>query len=160
MAAEGRVASLQRSDGGVPKVAVAEARVTQLGLEGDRQAHPGIHGGPERALCLFSLERIAALQAEGHPIAPGTTGENVTVAGVDWELFVPGSRWRLGPEVVIEVTRYTTPCKTIAGSFAGGDFNRIHHAQQPGWSRVYARVLQEGVVRSGDPVVPLPSGDA
>lgn len=155
MGAEGRVVSLNVSQGGVPKLPVPEARVTRLGMEGDRQAHPDIHGGPERALCLFSAEVIAALQAEGHPIAPGTAGENVTVAGLDWAEVRPGSRWRLGAEVEIEVTRPTTPCKTIRESFRGGEFNRIHHAQHPGESRVYARVLREGSVRVGDPVVPL-----
>lgn len=152
MAGEGRIVSLNVSQGGVPKRPVIEARVTRLGMEGDRQAHPDVHGGPERALCLFSAEVIAALQAEGHPIAPGTTGENVTIAGLDWAELAPGTRWRLGAEVEIEITRPTTPCKTIAGSFAHGDFNRIHHVRYPGWSRVYARVLREGVVRAGDPV--------
>ncbi len=155
MRAEGRVVSLNVSPGGVPKLPVAAARVTVLGMEGDRQAHPGVHGGPERALCLFSAEVIAALAGEGHPVGPGTTGENVTVAGLDWGQMAPGTRWRLGGEVEIEVTRPTTPCKTIRGSFRDGDFNRIHHALHPGESRVYARVLREGVVRVGDPVVPL-----
>lgn len=155
MGAEGRVVSLNVSPGGVPKLPVPAARVTQLGMEGDRQAHPDIHGGPERALCLFSADVIAGLQAEGHPIAPGTAGENVTIAGLDWALVQPGTRWRLGGEVEIEVTRPTTPCKTIRGSFRDGEFNRIHHALHPGESRVYARVLREGTVRVGDPVVPL-----
>ncbi|PFG72923.1 MOSC domain-containing protein [Tepidiforma thermophila] len=152
LAGKGTVVSLNVSQGGVPKLPVAEAQVTRLGMEGDRQANPNVHGGPERALCLFSADLIAALQAEGHPIAPGTTGENVTIAGLDWAEVAPGTRWRLGGEVEIEITQPTTPCKTIAASFAGGDFNRIHHARFPGWSRVYARVLREGVVRTGDPV--------
>ena len=42
-------------------------------------ASPIFHGGPERALCLFSLERILELQAEGHPIFPGAAGENITI---------------------------------------------------------------------------------
>lgn len=158
MAAEGRIVSLNVSDGGVPKWPIAEARVTFLGLEGDRQANPEVHGGPERALCLFSAEVIAALQAGGHPIAPGTTGENVTVAGLDWGRMVPGSRWQLGEWVEIEITRPTTPCRTIRGSFRGGDFNRIHHALRPAESRVYARVLREGTVRVGDRVRELGPG--
>ncbi|GIW13735.1 MAG: sulfurase [Tepidiforma sp.] len=152
MGAEGRVVSLNVSNGGVPKLPVAEARVTRLGMEGDRQANPDVHGGPERALCLFSAEILARLQAEGHPIGPGTTGENVTIAGIDWGRMVPGSRWRLGDEVEIEITRPTTPCKTIRGSFRDGEFNRIHHALHPGESRVYARVLREGLLRAGDRV--------
>ena len=50
-----RIVQLSRSQGGVPKYAVTEAYVGELGLDGDRQAHPKIHGGPECALCLCSL---------------------------------------------------------------------------------------------------------
>ena len=52
------------------------------GLEGDRQRDLRFHGGPLRAVSLYSLELIEALQAEGHPIAPGAMGENLTMAGV------------------------------------------------------------------------------
>ncbi|GBD24484.1 hypothetical protein HRbin29_02162 [bacterium HR29] len=148
----GRITQINVSPGGVPKLPVSEARVGPLGIEGDGHNDTENHGGPERALCLYSLERIEALRREGHPIAPGSAGENVTISGLDWDRVRPGSRLRLGSSVLVEVTRFTTPCKTIRGSFLGGDFNRIHHALHPGWSRVYARVLQGGVIRPGDAV--------
>lgn len=75
---------LNMSAGGVPKTAVRRATVTELGLSGDKQLDLKHHGGPMRALCLYSLERILALQADGHPIFPGSIGENITVAGLDW----------------------------------------------------------------------------
>jgi MOSC domain-containing protein YiiM len=78
----GTIIQISVSQGGVPKLAVPQAHVTPLGLEGDRQAHPEIHGGPNRAVCLWSLEVITALQQEGHPIAPGCAGENITLAGL------------------------------------------------------------------------------
>lgn len=146
------------SRGGVPKLPVAEGVVTELGIEGDGHGNPDVHGGPERALCLFSIERIEAMAAEGHPIAAGSTGENITLRGIDWDLVVPGSRLRLGRDVVVEVTRYTTPCKTNARWFIGGDINRMHQNLFPGFSRVYARVLAGGVVRPGDPAELLPPG--
>jgi MOSC domain-containing protein YiiM len=146
-----RVHSLNLSDGGVPKAPVREAAVGAAGLAGDRQRNRKYHGGPDRALCLYSAERIAALQAEGHPIEVGSTGENVTVAGLDWAVVVPGLRLALGA-VGVEVTAFTTPCRTIGRSFAGGRTGRVSHRRHPGWSRVYARVLAPGVVRVGDPV--------
>jgi len=76
---EGRIFQLNISPGGVPKLPLREAMVGELGLEGDGHSFPDIHGGPERALCLFSLERILELQAEGHPIFPGAAGENITI---------------------------------------------------------------------------------
>ena len=63
---QARIFQLNCSPGGLPKLAVREAVVTQLGLIGDDHKFPEIHGGPERALCLFSLDRIIELQAEGH----------------------------------------------------------------------------------------------
>jgi MOSC domain-containing protein YiiM len=153
-ATRGRVAQLAISPGGVPKLPVAESVVDSLGLAGDRHRGSG-HGGPERAVCLYSLEVIERLQAEGHPIAPGTAGENVTVTGLDWALVVPGSLLRLGAEVLLEVTRYTTPCLNIAPSFLQGKFARILHADHPGESRVYARVLETGSLQVGDDVTVL-----
>ena len=155
------VASLNVSQGGVPKRPVAEAHIDVAGMSDDCQRNLKYHGGPDRALCLFSLERIEALAAEGHPIGVGTTGENVTVAGLDWSQVVPGVRLRLGDAVLAEVTAFTKPCRTIQGSFAGRRTGRISQRTHPGWSRVYARVAAGGVVRVGDPVVLLPAaGDA
>ena len=84
------------SPGGVPKLPVRSAEVTALELVGDAHNNNVVHGGPTRAVCLYSLERILALQAEGHPIFPGATGENVTLAGVDWDAVVPGVRLQAG----------------------------------------------------------------
>jgi MOSC domain-containing protein YiiM len=147
-----RIHQINLSDGGVPKLPVHEAEVTPLGLVGDRQANTKHHGGPKRALCLYALERITALQGEGHPISPGSTGENLTLAGLDWTQVIPGTRLLLGDKVVIEITKYTLPCVKIAGSFAGGDADRIAQEQHPGWARVYAKVLVPGRLHTGDNV--------
>jgi MOSC domain-containing protein YiiM len=146
----GRVASLNVSDGGVPKRAVAEVVVGADGLAGDRQRNLKYHGGPRRAVCLWALERIEALQGEGHPVTVGSTGENVTLAGLDWERVVPGALLRLGDAVELEITSYTVPCRTIGGSFAWRRTGRISQKTHPGWSRVYAAVRRGGVVRVGD----------
>jgi MOSC domain-containing protein YiiM len=148
----GRVISVNLSNGGVPKSRVSGARVSQSGLVRDAQNDKKHHGGPERAICLYALERIRALQAEGHPINVGTVGENVTVEGIDWDVVVPGVRVRVGDQVMLEVMSFTNPCKTIKASFIDGEFVRIAQRLHPGWSRVYARVISEGQINSGDPV--------
>ena len=148
----GTIVQISSSKGGVPKLPMLEAVIGELGIEGDAVANPDIHGGPERAVCLYSAERIEALVAEGHPIAPGTAGENITIRGIDWDRVVPETRLRLGDEVVLEITRYTTPCTTIRGSFKDRDSNRIHQELHAGWSRVYAKVVTGGTVRPGDKV--------
>jgi len=152
----GTIASINISGGGVPKRRVTDAKVLLLGLQGDEQDDKVHHGGPERAVCIFSLDRLRALQAEGHPIEPGTAGENLTVEGIPWESVMPGVRLKVGPEVLLEVTSFTSPCKTIRRSFIDGRFVRISQKVHPGWSRVYARVIAEGDVRLGDKIEILP----
>lgn len=157
MTTRATIAQINVSPGGVPKLPVPSARVTELGLEGDAHRELEHHGGPERALCLFALEQIRALQAEGHSISPGTIGENLTVEGLDWERVTPGARLELGDAVVIEVTRYTSPCLTIKKSFRDGDYSRVSQKKHPGSSRVYARVIRTGAIKQGDPVRHLDS---
>ena len=148
----GVIVQISVSNGGVPKRAVDRAIVWEEGLEGDRQADLRVHGGPTRAVCLYSFEVIEKLRAEGHPIAPGSTGENVTVAALDWSLVVPGVELRLGREVHLEVTAYATPCWKNAQSFRDGAVERMSQSRYPGDSRVYARVLRGGEISVGDPV--------
>jgi MOSC domain-containing protein YiiM len=148
---EGTVAGLFRSGGGVPKLPVDPARIGYRGVEGDRQASRQHHGRVWQALCLYSADVVETLAAEGHPIAPGRTGENVSIRGVDWAGVRPGLLLRIG-EVLAEVTAYTTPCTKNAQWFADRDFHRIDHSLHPGWSRAYAAVLEDGVVRVGDQV--------
>ena len=155
----GILVSINTSKGGVPKRRVGDARVSRLGLQSDAQDDEKNHGGPERAVCVYSLDKIRALQQEGHPIDVGTAGENVTVEGIDWGLVVPGARIRLGEEVLLEVAAFTVPCKTIMASFIDGKFVRISERLHPGWSRVYARVLTEGEIRFGDHVEVTPATD-
>lgn len=157
--AEGRIEQLSVSGGGVPKRAVSEAVVNAFGLTRDRQRDRRHHGGKERAVCLWSAEVIDALRAGGHEIRAGAAGENVTVRGLDWRRIVPGARLRLGDQVIVEVTSYAAPCKTIAHCFRDGDFNRINQQVSAGRSRVYARVAREGVMRPGDQVL-LEADDA
>lgn len=140
------------SDGGVPKLPVLEAKVSEQGLDGDRQCNLKFHGGPDRAVCLYSLELIERLQDEGHPIDPGATGENLTLSGLNWDQVYPGVRLRIGPELQLEVTSYTTPCHHNGRWFRDEDFSRIAQKLNPGWSRVYAKVLRGGIVRPGDVV--------
>jgi MOSC domain-containing protein YiiM len=149
---QAHVFQINVSNGGVPKLPVHAATVTSLGLEGDHQNDREHHGGPDKALCLYSLERILALQAEGHPIFGGSTGENLTLSGLDWAQLAPGARLSLGEEVAIEVTSYASPCPKIASSFAGGQSGRMSQEQHPGWARLYARVLSPGRIRVGDEV--------
>ena len=138
--------------GGVPKLPYPEAEVTFVGIKGGKHNNLEVHGGPLRALCLYSLERIITLQEEGHPIYPGATGENVVLMGINWDKIEPGCRLKLGNTVEIEVTTYTEPCPKIKKAFSEGKISRMAQKNYPGWSRVYAKVLCEGPITIGDKV--------
>lgn len=149
----GRITSLNRSDGGLPKLPVASVEITAAGLIGDRQRNLRYHGGRDRAVCLLAQEIIDDLAAQNHPIRPGSTGENITIAGLDWSAVKPGTRLTLGGTVVLEITSYTAPCKNIATSFLDAETACLDQKKNPGRARLYARVLIPGTVAVGDPVV-------
>lgn len=146
------VHQINTSDGGVPKRPVLEAKITEGGIDGDRQRNLDVHGGPERAICLFSLELIERLQDEGHSIDAGFSGENLTLAGLDWDHLHPGMHLSIGPDVQLELTSYCAPCELNGQWFRNGAFKRISQKKNPGWSRLYAKVLHGGIVRPGDTV--------
>lgn len=153
---DGRVLQVNVSAGGVPKLPVPRAWVGILGVEGDAHREYTVHGGPHQAVCVFGIEAIERLQSEGHPVEPGSVGENLTTSGIEWSLLPVGSRARIGPTLELEVASATTPCRTQTRNFRDGRFSRISIALHPSDSRMYARVLREGAVKAGDTITILP----
>ena len=150
----GSIFAINVSNGGVPKRPQQSAVIRLNGLEGDRQGDLRYHGGPDRAVVVYSLELIHALQSEGHPITPGSIGENLTISGLDWEGLRPGIRLGISG-VVLEITKPASPCRKLTASFAGGQFDRVSDKSHPGWSRLCARVVHEDTVKVNDEVVVL-----
>ena len=98
---------------------------------------------------MFSLEQIKKLKSEGHAIDVGTTGENITIEGIDWPTLEVGTRMMIG-EAMIELSEPTAPCSKIGKSFIDGAFSRIDHELEVGWSRWSASVIEEGGVEVGN----------
>ena len=154
---DGRVLHVNISPGGVPKLPVDEARVGTLGLVGDAHDHDWVHGGPHRAVSLFAIEAIDRVRADGHPgVVPGAAGENLTTEGIELARLPVGARVAVGGEVVLEISGPANPCDVIKGAFVGGKSGRISILLHPDDSRMYARVLREGIVRPNDPIRFLP----
>ena len=146
------VHSINVSSGGVPKSKVESADIMKKGVEGDfNRFRDGRGGNTDRAVCIFSLELIQRLKDEGHPIEIGSTGENLTIRGVEWESLSEGTHLEIG-DVVLELSEPCAPCSKIGESFIGRRFDRVDHDQEYGWSRWLARVLREGRVSVGDSV--------
>lgn len=140
----GTILAVCTGPGGIPKHPVAETRATVNGLVGDKQRYTKIHGGPNRALCLFAIEDYESLRKDGVPCEnPGTFGENVLVQGLDFAALLPGDRLQLGEEVEIELFDVREPCGTLKSLDA-----RFPNLML-GRSGFVCRVLREGLLRPG-----------
>lgn len=150
----GRIVSVNVSPGGVPKRPVPGAWVGQRGLDTDAHAEPEpTHGGPEQAVCLYSVESIARVAADGHQAFPGAFGENLTLEGLELGELRHGDRLEIGAGgLMIELTRRAEPCQTIGHWFVDRRISRISSRVHPEDARWYARVLSEGRVVPGDVV--------
>jgi len=143
--------------GGLPKYAVPQAYIAPLGLEGDRHAHPQIHGGPQKAVLLVSAENLEALAALGFPLAPGALGENLTTRGLDFRQLRIGDRVRAGG-ALLEIAKPRGPCSQL-DIYGPGLAREIYDSRvsagdytSPRWgmSGLYAAVLAPGPVAAGD----------
>lgn len=148
----GRVVGLHvNPQGGVPKHPVKRLEIAFQGCLGDRQNDRKHHGGPQRAVCFMFQELMDELAHRGHPISPGSTGENLLIQGLAHLQVHPGCVIQVG-DVVLEVTGDAKPCKTIGSSFIEGSFHLLSHKKFPGNTRWYAKVITEGSVVLGDEV--------
>lgn len=150
-AAVGTATGLFLNDGGVAKQPVPSVRVGFGGVDGDRQDNRTHHGRPWQALCLWSSEVIDSLASDGHRIAPGRAGENITVTGLPWPRVRPGVHLRIG-DVLAEISSYATPCAKNAAWFIDGDFN-VMHERNGSVARIYATVIEPGSIALGDPAL-------
>ncbi len=136
---------------GILKSAV-EGRVPlfELGLQGDVVVNTKHHGGFDQAVYLYTAEDYLWWSNElATPLAPGTFGENLTLAGYESADFCVGDRLKL-PHAVLEVTAARMPCKTLAARMGDlGFVKRFRYAERPG---VYCRVIEPGSVAAGDAV--------
>jgi len=157
----GNVVQINISPGGVPKTAIHVGKAHTLGLEGDDHTHPNIHGGPRQALLFIAEEALDELKTQGYPVFPGALGENITMRGIDPRKLRIGQRWRVGPEVVVEMTKVRVPCSTIKVygetianeiydlNVKAGDTSSPRYAL----SGMYAAVVLPGIIRPGDAMI-------
>ena len=146
-----KVVGLHVSQGGVPKTPVKQLMIETHGCLGDRQNDVKHHGGLDKAVCILQSEIIQKLNLAGHPIYPGSTGENILISGINLGIINPGSVVEF-PHLQVEITQAAPPCRTIKESFIDGDFTNISHHKYPYQTRWYAKVIKQGIVRLGDSV--------
>lgn len=142
---------------GILKSPVAGAiPLGRLGLEGDGQADPRYHGGPEKALYLYPLEHYAywAGVLGRRDLSPGAFGENLTTEGLLETDVRIGDVFAIG-SAAVAVTRPRTPCAKLGAKFGSMNFVRVFaSAGRPGF---YLRVVEEGMVEAGDAIARVSS---
>ncbi|MGB1589381.1 MAG: MOSC domain-containing protein [Candidatus Poseidoniaceae archaeon] len=131
------------SQGGVPKHSIESCMIDSCGIVNDKQENPKYHGGPERAICLLDYDVLLKLQNEGHPITPGSTGENLLISGCEMDI----GKKIFVDEVVLEILSAASPCYKIADSFLDGEFNRFSNKKHPYDTRWYCKVISEGEIK-------------
>ena len=154
---QGTIVQINVSPGGLPKRPVSGGFITPLGLEGDRQAHPEIHGGPAQAILLIAAEVVEELHERGYPVTFGSLGENLTTRGIDVRRLRMGDRLRAGG-ALLEITKPRGPCSAldVYGDTLKYEIYdkrvkaRDHESPRWGMSGFYLRVVEPGPVAPGD----------
>ena len=141
--------------------------VRTLGLEGDAQKEMRHHGGPDKAVLVYSARHYESWTARLAPHAAthadllramspeidasafgyGAFGENFTVDGLDEHAVFLGDEWQTGT-CVLRVTEPRGPCATLARRWMRPTLvDEVKATAAAGW---YTAVVHEGTVRAGD----------
>ncbi|MQS13102.1 MOSC domain-containing protein [Streptomyces kaniharaensis] len=138
-------------DGPVAVAAPGPKGTGAVGLAGDRVFDVKHHGGDDQAVYAYAREDLDGWEAElGRPLGNGFFGENLTTLGLDVNGALIGERWRIGPDVVLEVSCARVPCGTFQGWLErDGWIRRFTQAALPG---AYLRVIEPGELCAGDGV--------
>jgi MOSC domain-containing protein YiiM len=144
-------------ESGIFKVPVSgPVVVNKLNLQGDGQADLSVHGGPDKAVYLYSWENILhwkkALQRDD--LGPASFGENLTVEGFAETEVAIGDEFAIGTARFV-VTQPRLPCFKLALALETPSIPKTF--LESGRTGFYLRVLQEGTLQAGDLIYPLPS---
>lgn len=162
-----RVARLATPQGEVASAILKRAvdgrvAVRALGLEGDEQADPTVHGGLSKAVYAYPHEHYAfwqTVRAQARVAGPedtlpsGFLGENLTVTGLAETTLWIGDRLRL-PDCVLAVTEPRQPCYKFNAVMGFNQASKM--MAQSGWCGFYLAVVEPGTVGAGDGIEVLP----
>ncbi|MEV5754967.1 MOSC domain-containing protein [Actinoallomurus sp. NPDC052308] len=138
-------------DGPVAVTAPGPKGTGAVGLAGDRVYDVKHHGGADQAVYAYAREDLDRWAAElGRELPDGVFGENLTTSGLDVNGALIGERWRIGEQVLLEVSCPRIPCGTFQGWMEEqGWIKRFTRAALPG---AYLRVIEPGEIQTGDPI--------
>lgn len=119
------------------------------GLAGDAVCDLRHHGGDDQAVYAVAREDLDGWERElGRTLPDGSFGENLTTEGLDVSGALIGERWRIGEDVVLEVTSGRIPCRTFQAHL--GEAGWVKRFTLKGAPGAYLRVIEPGEIRAGD----------
>lgn len=132
-------------------VVAGPRRIGFLGIEGDEQADPRYHGGPDKALHHYPFDHYAhwAARLPNQRLldAPGAFGENISTSGVSETEVCIGDRIRCGT-ALLEISQGRQPCwkQGVRLEWTPMPAHMVKE-RRSGW---YYRVIEEGIAEAGD----------
>lgn len=135
-----------------------DVEVRKLGLVGDEQADPSVHGGLDKAVYLYPFEHYAwwkskraeaAVPDAATPLPFGALGENLTASGLLENDVWVGDRLIVG-EVQLRVEAPRNPCFKL--NAAMGYRLAVKHMLLSGRAGIYLSVAKPGIIRAGMPI--------
>lgn len=137
-------------------VVTGPVEVGELGLAGDEVSDTRHHGGPDQAVYAFAREDLDRwTEVLGEPIRNGQFGENLTTSGIDVNEAQVGERWRVGDDLVLEVSSIRTPCNDFKAWMGRGGYDSTAWVKRftlEGRPGPYLRVVVPGAVSAGDEI--------
>lgn len=145
-----RVQGAQPWTSGIYKTPVTgRVHLASENLTGDGQADLTVHGGPDKAVCVYSVDHYPLWREELREpeCGPGWFGENFSVEGQQENAVCVGDTYRVGTAVV-QISQPRAPCSKLGRRWNRLDMPKLVIASgRTGW---YLRVLEEGDVECGD----------
>jgi ferredoxin-NADP reductase/MOSC domain-containing protein YiiM len=132
-------------------------RVSRLNVAGDAQADLVGHGGEHRAVFVYQVDSYRYWERQFGRSLPelGQFGENFTVDGLSDEEVCIGDRYAIG-SALFEVTQPRATCYKVGIRLGEPRMPALLTGHgRPGF---YLRVLEEGEVGAGDPIVRVAAG--
>ncbi len=138
----------------------ASVEITALGVRGDEQADPSVHGGIEKAIYVYPAEHYAFWNElltretkKSTSLQHGAIGENFTTEGLlETDVFV-GDKLLIG-DLEFVVVKLREPCFKF--NAAVGYKGASKAMLQSGFSGWYLRVLKTGTLAAGAKITVIP----
>ncbi len=121
------------------------------GVQGDFIGDRKNHGGTGQAVYAFQREDLDRWeQIKQRDFPNGAFGENLTTIGIDVNDALIGEQWRIGGELVLEITGPRIPCATFRGVMSEPKW--IKEFTQDARPGTYFKVIEAGTISAGDAI--------